>query len=1203
MTPSPPPPSDRFERLRLLGEGASGVVHEARDRYTGARVAVKTLRRLDPVALLAFKAEFRTLSRLHHPNVVRLHGLFEEHGAWCFAMDLVEGRPFVQHVRHETPAPAATAPRSTLDSAQTLPRPADPDATLEPSSPITGEDPPIEAEASPLSPERLPALREALGQLVDAVSAVHAFGLVHRDLKSANALVTDAGRVVLLDFGLAVEAGAEAGVAGTATTMAPEQAAGDPATEASDWYAVGVMLYAALAGRPPFVGPAARLLSDKQRLDAPPLSPVPGAEDLSALAMALLARDPVARPDGVALRRALGRPTPTATREPALVGRADALATLARSWQVAQAGTSALVRIEGPSGVGKTALIRRFLRDRGDALVLSGACAEHESVPFNALDPIVDQLARTLADWPPAARAAVLPRRPADLTRLFPVTATLLARPPDGEATPDAQARGAAALRELLERVSERQPLLIVIDDAHWGDRDSAGLLDALLAGTHPPRALWITSLWPRAASPRPMEETLDTLATRLDAAHVDLGPLGEADALRLAEAVLGPGAEALARQATREAGGDPLLLVELSRAAESQGAVTGLEALVRGRLDALPAPARAVVEAAAVAGGPLRAGALLAAAQVTDWRVVAGLRGEGLLKGRGLHPDDPLDLPHRRLREAVFIGLSDDRRRALRRALADALAGEAPERRLRHLLAADDRPAALACALQVAEAADAQMAFDRAAETWGLAVSLTEAGDPARPGRLRSWGEALARAHRGAEAAAALQEAAALAEPAEGFALRRSACEQLLHSGRSAEGFALLDQLLQELGVRPWQRGRRLGMIGRIALGHLLCRWGRPHSLSARERARFEVLYTGALGATFTDPALAGALGSAAMLIGVRGQDPGPRSAALALLSLGLPGTLRGIRRAARLLDEARTLAGDDEVARGRVDLFAALAALRAGRRQDVEALVEQAVTALRRSVGWDAALAELARSALAVLNGRFEDLERDLPERLALARSRGNRVLEGLLEVAIGVPVALALDRPEAAEARLARSRARWGDTRWGLLSFRQLLAEAQIACYRGDAAALHARLSVRWPALIAQTSGLNLIGPSMWWARGAVAVVALRQGDASAAAIARSAARRLRRRPWVVARAWGQFLTQSLRHAEGDPGGAAEGLRRLEATLPVQIVGPTRAAIRLRRAAWEGDDDEVRATIEATRGRYGIVRPRRWARWVVP
>src|SRR5215510_15808871 len=97
----------RFKLLRRLGAGGMGVVYEARDRQSGGRVAVKTLRELDGEALFRLKNEFRALRDLEHDNLGRLHELVEEDGRWYLVMDFVAGVDVIEHHRRGQVAHAA----------------------------------------------------------------------------------------------------------------------------------------------------------------------------------------------------------------------------------------------------------------------------------------------------------------------------------------------------------------------------------------------------------------------------------------------------------------------------------------------------------------------------------------------------------------------------------------------------------------------------------------------------------------------------------------------------------------------------------------------------------------------------------------------------------------------------------------------------------------------------------------------------------------------------------------------------------------------------------------------------------------------------------------------------------------------------------------------------------------------------------------
>src|SRR5262245_3902669 len=183
-------------------------------------------------------------------------------------------------------------------------------------------------------------LRHALRQLAQAVHALHQADKLHRDLKPSNVLVTPTGRVVVLDFGLSAELpssgiyhSSQHHLVGTVAYMSPEQAECQAVTAASDWYSVGVMLFQALTGELPFEGSPVDVLIDKQQREPrPPAAVVAGVpEDLNALCMELLRRDPGQRPSGAEVVRRLGSPAPAAPARPArpFVGRERHLAELA----------------------------------------------------------------------------------------------------------------------------------------------------------------------------------------------------------------------------------------------------------------------------------------------------------------------------------------------------------------------------------------------------------------------------------------------------------------------------------------------------------------------------------------------------------------------------------------------------------------------------------------------------------------------------------------------------------------------------------------------------------------------------------------------------------------------------------------------------------------------------------------------------------
>ena len=396
-----------------LGQGGMGIVYKAFDRRRKQMVALKTLQGLTPAALYRFKKEFHTLAEVTHPNLITLFEPISDGTHWFFTMELIEGIDFLRHVRG-----------GVLASARTLHDPLPDQAT--PASAAA----PFASRRSPgPSVEQIARLRDALRQLAEGVAALHEAGKLHRDIKPGNVLVTPQGRVVLLDFGLATDLGplgqhesSQQHLAGTAFYMSPEQVACQPLTAASDWYSVGVMLYQALTGYLPFEGDLYEILKAKQERDPPPPSSLASdlPEDLETLCKQLLQRRAEDRPAGQDIlcrlsnrgeRGALapclgsnrGLTPPARQNQTPFLGRQHQLAALHDAFEATCRGRTRTVLIHGPSGMGKSTLIRHFLDTvvaRQDVVVLMGRCYERESVPYKALDSLVDALSGYLRGCP-----------------------------------------------------------------------------------------------------------------------------------------------------------------------------------------------------------------------------------------------------------------------------------------------------------------------------------------------------------------------------------------------------------------------------------------------------------------------------------------------------------------------------------------------------------------------------------------------------------------------------------------------------------------------------------------------------------------------------------------------------------------------------------------------------------------------------------
>jgi eukaryotic-like serine/threonine-protein kinase len=1073
---------ETFRIARQIGSGGMGVVYAAHDLRRDREVALKTLRLLSADQILRFKNEFRALQDLHHPNLVILGELMEVRGLWFFSMELIEGVDFLAYVR------------------------------------------PDSREADPAR------LRGSLGQLAEAITAVHAAGKVHRDVKPSNVLVTGEGRTVVLDFGLVADIGVgdplgDQVAVGTARYMAPEQAAGRAVGPAADWYAVGVMLHEALTGTPPFSGSAMEVLLAKQAQPAPDAEALAAAHGpLGRLCAELLRVEPEARAGIAAVRAALREAASAGVEsiesatadaveiEPAIeqapfVGRGRELAALGSALDRVRAGQPALVHIEGDSGIGKSALVRQFLAIAGGrATVLAGRCYERELVPFKAIDGLVDALTRHLRRLPEAEAAALLPADADLLSRLFPVTEQVRAIrrvAPTAATAIDAQevrARAFAALHQLLGRLAAVRPLVLFVDDLQWSDADSLVLLEQLARGPRPVPALLIVTARPGWPAPA-------WLAGE-PAVHLHLGGLERADAQELMHRLIEQSDAAPAVPEGFEiridgAAGHPLFLAELVRhsvataaAAAPAGAdgapISDLSEALWRRVTRLDTASRGLLETIAVAGAALPLDLAIEAAGLGGDRAAwpqAALRANHLLRtapGAG-DGEQRVDTYHDVVRELIRVRMPDGARRARHRALAVAAGAEAvlgPDMLALHWQEAGEPAEAARWARIGGERALAQLAFDHAARLFQLALDLLPGGEAAaRRPLLEGLAQSLAYAGRGRQAATTYLAAAALADGAPAIELQRKAAEQFLLTGYVDDGRAVLRSVVAATGLRMPTSELRALLKLLVRRFQLTLRGRRPRLRAQNdasdapdpaELTRIDVCYAATSGLVAIDPLRSSYFLSEGLLRALRAGEPMRLGRAMAFDISFLAATRgpdhrtfhRARARAQALADQL----GDPRV-QALIDGNAGAAALLGGRWQESVDLCSTSERTVReRCVGftWELDVIELVSLTALWYMGRLADLVQEVPRRLRDACERGDRFSATNLRSGLPFAAWLVSGQTDEAAAELATARGDWSQEDFYVQHAQLLHADVLLALYRGDATGAAALLAAAEPAM---------------------------------------------------------------------------------------------------------------------------------------
>jgi serine/threonine protein kinase/tetratricopeptide (TPR) repeat protein len=1110
--------TERFEIRRRLGAGGMGVVYEAYDRERSKTVALKTLVHAEAADIYRFKREFRALADVAHPNLVSLYELMSDGNYWFFTMELVEGVNFLEYVREGMqiePEELVSSESPTLrvtitDELQPF--------SYGPETP-TLRSPEAEGQvlaarqAPPISAANLERLRSALRQLAEGIYALHQTNKLHRDIKPSNVLVTKEGRVVLLDFGLVTELATEELqqsliMAGTPAYMSPEQLAQNAITEASDWYNVGVMLYEALTGRLPFAGNMLEVMMKKQNFEpAPPSEIVPGIPaDLDHLCSDLLRIKPRLRPAGYEVLarleafhseplNSLSHAPHAVAREGKFISRERQLKALDDAFRTTLEGRTVTVYIHGISGMGKSTVVRHFLeqiqRRERKVVVLEGRCYERESVPYKALDGVIDSLSKYLMSLPAAKAETLMPRDVPALARVFPVmlqVAAVAFAPQREQEIPDPLAlrrRAFAALRELLMRIAEEQPLVIYIDDLQWADADSSALLEDLLRPPDAPPLLLIASFRSEEIESKPFLKTLLQHTGSETCRELSIDPLTHDEARELARSLLPPelpAANTFIEAIVREASGSPFFVEQLARyATESEGAATtgiSLGEMLEARLLHQPSGARQLLEILAVAGRPVAPEVAYHATGMEgdEEPLIASLRAAHFLRGSG-KTTRGIELYHDRIRETLASMLEPLTVKLIHRRMAQALEERGfddPEALFEHYMGAGEIERAAGQAALAARKAASALAFDRAAMYYRKALELA----PNSTNRIElqaSLGEALANAGRPAESAESYLAAASGVSAKRALEFQRRAAEQLLMGGYIDKGLDVIRTVLAAFGMKLAAGPKR-------ALASLVLRrtqlWLR--GLNYRERSeqevspedllRIDICWSVAAGLALVDNIRGVDFQTRHLLLALRAGERYRLARALAI-EAGLSATAGepNRKRTARFLKEAKALS--DKVRTPHVEGFVIVnegaAAYLVGEWRKAYTLCERAAEIFRdqcTGVNWEMTTAHRFLLNALIFLGELKEVSQRLPVLLSAAKEQGNHFAATDLRTRLNL-IWLAADDPVRARQEVIEALQEWPHSGFHLQHYSSFSAMAQIMLYTNDGPVAWKHFNQQW------------------------------------------------------------------------------------------------------------------------------------------
>jgi hypothetical protein len=575
-TPSAPPtPSSRdmpgsfsngrYEVQRFLGEGGKKRVYFALDTLLDREVAFALIKTegLDDVARQRITREAQAMGRLgNHPHIVDVFDLGEENGQSYMVTELMAGGDV----------------EALIDS----------------------------------SPDRRLTIARCVSitqEVCRGLEYAHSRGVVHRDLKPGNVWLTGDGLAKIGDLGLAIVLDRSrltqtAMIVGTVSYMPPEQAMGGEVSPQSDLYSLGAMLYEMVTGRPPFVGDDSMAVIG-QHINTPPVAPTwhnpQCPRRLEALILRLLAKDPKDRPESAtdvltALEGIDTTPAnPDSTQEsplPEAAPASDALAAieymgmqremreLKAALEDSLAGRGRLIMMMGDAGIGKTRTAQELATYAGlrGAQILWGRCYRESGMPpywpwIQVIRSYVQVRNEERLRSEMGAGAVEIAGLVSEVREKIP---GLEQESPLGNLE-QTRFRLFDAITTFLKTASQRQPILVILDDLHWADQPTISLLQFIARELRGARLLLLGTYQDAEVSLRhPLSQALGELTRERLFQRVSLPGLTRADVESFIEAAAGsPPAQELVDVVFRQTEGNPLFVTEVLRDLLQEGRLT----------------------------------------------------------------------------------------------------------------------------------------------------------------------------------------------------------------------------------------------------------------------------------------------------------------------------------------------------------------------------------------------------------------------------------------------------------------------------------------------------------------------------------------------------------------------------------------------------------------------------------------------------